>query len=268
MAITTLDQAIAGMQPTRIFSKTASPNATAGRMQSSWGTNGIPGFGNTPSTLVGSNLSSTGGAVQGQLPFTDAPSGLNYLARFVADMSVSGKVLLCDRLWHNGGITAVTTLQTVGSPTFPARDINGQNSGVGVMLGAEYVTTGAASAPTISVSYLNTNGIARSGNNIYPVTASSTVGAFYQIAFLAGDVGAQQVTSVQFSSAPTAGSVALVAYRVLAALEIAGPYQAAALDLVTGGMSVAYNGTVPFIIFIPSAAGAIYISGATTYTQG
>ena len=269
MAITTLDQAIAGMQPTRIFSKGVSATTAVGRIQSSWGTSGIPGLGNTPSTLAGANLSSTGGAIQGQMPFTDAPSGsLNYLARFVADMTVSGKVLLCDRLWHNGGITAVTTLQSFTSPVFPARDVNGQSNGVGVMLGVEYVTTGAAAVPTITVSYVNSSGVAHSGNNIFPVASSPLVGAFYQIAFQAGDVGAQQVTGIQFSALPNAGSVAIVAYRVIAALEIAGPYQAAALDLVTGGMSVAYNGTVPFLMFIPSVAGGAYMSGAVTYTQG
>ena len=252
----------------RFWAKAATPTLVTGRWHSTWGMAGIPGAGSWNTTLAGVNLSSTSAMVAGQIPFTDPGSGSSYLARFVGAVGQPGKLLLCDRLWHNGGFTAVTSAQTINSAAFPARDVNGSTNGVGVFVGMEYSATGAANTPTITVSYTNQAGTAgRTGSNL-TTSSAPPAGTFVGLTMQAGDTGVQSVQTVAFTSAPTAGSVNLVAYRVIAALECAQAYQASALDLVTGGMAQMFNGSVPYLVFIPTSTTASALSGGMTVTQG
>jgi hypothetical protein len=57
-------------------------------------------------------------------------------------------------------------------------------------------------------------------------------------------------------------------YRVLATLELTGAFVPNAVDAITGGFPQLYNGSVPFLIFIPSTTTTSNISGSVTYTQG
>src|ERR1700746_2680376 len=105
MAITTVDKALAGMQPFQMLTKLLG-GPGAGRLFSTWGIAGIPGAGSFNTTLAGGTYSSTGGLVAGQIPHFDPGGGISsYLARFVATNSnntISGAALLLDRLWDNG----------------------------------------------------------------------------------------------------------------------------------------------------------------------
>ena len=338
MAITTLDGAIAGMQPTRFFSKAITPTLVAGKPQSLWGLGGIPGAGSFDTTLNGVTLSSTSSNVNGQLPWVDPGAGTSYLARLVADATVGGKLLVCDRLWHNGGYTITSTAAqgviinagswSGGSITYtttaahnigvgqsiivtgvspsgyngtfttiagttgstivvtasnpgtytsggtvslplPARDINGATSGVGVLLGLEISGAAGAAAPTITVTYTNSSGTAsRTAGFAFATANSPAAGSFFPIGLQAGDVGVQSMQSIQLSTSWLSGTMNMVAYRVMESIEIPGAYVANAIDLVTGGMSQMFNGTVPFLIFIPSTTTASYVSGTLTVTQG
>lgn len=275
MAITTVDGAIAGMQPTWFFFKNITPTLVAGRPQSLWGLGGIPGAGSFSTALNGAALvSNSGGSslannLNGQLPWLDPASGNSYLSRLLGGVPNGGALLLCDRLWHNGGFTAVTTAQNITSPTWPARDQNGATSGAGVFLMLEYNATGAANTPTITVSYTNSAGVSgRTGTNSFATVASPAAGASYPIGLQAGDVGVQSVQSVTFSIAPTAGSVNLVAYRVIAALDAIGSTSPASIDLVTGGMPQIYNGSVPYLVIIAANNTGGYVFGSYGVTQG
>jgi hypothetical protein len=269
MPMASLDNAIAGMQQPRYFAKGVSSVPVIGRPHSTWLLQGIPSAGGNNTSLAGVHLSSSGGMVVGQLPFKDAVGGANYLARFVADCSQPGKILLCDRLWSNGGFTSVTSIQMVGNTPWYPRDNNGQSDGEGVYLALEYNFTAAGNTPTVSATYTNSAGVGgRVASTLIPITANATAQGFYPMSLANGDVGVKDVTFVTFSLAPTAGGCNLVAYRVLASLEIPGPYQASAIDLVTGGMAKMWNGTVPFLVFVPATASGFYLSGTLTTTQG
>ena len=125
MAITTRDQALAGMLQPNEFAKAATPTLVAGRPHSLWYLGGIPGAGSAPAPGIGgAQVTAT---TTGQLPFTNPVSGNTYLARLQAQATQPGTLLLCDRLWHNSGISAtVTTAQTFTSaPQIPARDLDG-----------------------------------------------------------------------------------------------------------------------------------------------
>lgn len=268
MAITTIDQLIAGMQATRFFQKVATPSAVAFRPQSLWGLAGIPGAGAFDTTLNGVALSNP---VSGQLPFTDGGGGINtYMARLVGSPGVqAGSLLLCDRLWHNGGYTITSTsAQNSTTPTWPARDEDGSTNGKGIFLGLEISANAGAAAPTITVTYTNSAGTgSRTGAFAVPTANSPLAGSFFPIALQAGDVGVRSLQSIQLSTSWISGTMNMVAYRVICQLDTFANGLAGSLDAITGGMPRMFNGSVPFLQII-NGGGAASVSGCLTMAQG
>lgn len=267
MAISTIDQLVAGMQPPIDFFKTATPTLVAGRPHSLFYLAGIPGASPLPIPgLSGEALTS----YEGQLPFNNPVAGNTYLARLLAAATVPGALLLYDRLWHCNGFTVTSTgAHTINSVAFPPRDAHGSANGVGVMLGVEVSATTGSPTPTITVGYTNSDDVSgRTATNIIPVVATSAAGAFYPIGLQAGDVGVRSIQTLTLSVSWVGGNFRLVAYRVLARLELPSGLVPGVLDAVTGGMPRLYDNTVPFLLFIPSATTASTISGSLVYTQG
>lgn len=268
MTISTLDQAIAGMQSPRFLAKAVTATTVAGRLQSLWPLAGNPGAGAYDNTLNGVALTSP---VNGQIPRTNPVGGnLAYLARFQVANTNAGTLLLVDRLWHNGGITITSTsAQAITSPAWPTRDASGTSDGDGVLLGVEVSAATGAGTPTISVGYTNQAGTAgRVGTNIVATTASATIGGFYAIGLQAGDTGVRSVQSLTLSATWTSGTINLVAYRVLASLELPGGAFTNAIDALTGGMPRIFDGSVPYLLFLPQAANTNIMSGCYVETHG
>lgn len=267
MAITTLDGAIAGMQPPRQIAKRVTATLVAGRPASLWSLAGQPGAGAFDSTLNGVTLT---GPQNGQIPRTNPGSGNAYLARLSAGATQAGVLLLLDRLWHNGGYTITSTgAQSITSPTWPARDVAGSTNGDGVCLAVEVSAATGAGTPTITIAYTNSSGTAsRSATNVQATVASSAIGATYFIGLQAGDTGVRSVQSLTLSATWTSGTINLVAYRMLAALEIPVANCTNAIDVVTGGMPRIYDGTVPWLVFVPNTTTASIITGTYVETHG
>lgn len=270
MAITTLDGAIAGMQWPRYFAKGLTAALVAGRPASYWSIAGAPGAGSFDSTLAGVALSGSSTQVNGQINFVDPGSGNAYLARLQASATQAGVLLLCDRLWHNGGYTITSTsAQNTTFPGLPSRDANGSTNGDGVLLACEISAATGAGTPTITCSYTNqSNTASRSATNIIATVASSAIGATYFIGLQAGDTGVRSLQSVTLSATWTSGTMNMVAFRPIAALELAGNFIPNALDVLTAGMPRLYNGTVPWLVFIPNTTSATSIQGQVIYTHG
>lgn len=270
MAITTLDGAIAGMQWPRFFAKAVTPTMVAGRPQSLWGLGGAPGAGTFDTTLAGVALSSTSAQVLGQIDFRDPGAGNSYLARFGGTATTAGQLILADRLWHNGGFTITSaTAQTVNSAAYPARDNAGTTNGDGVLLGLEISAAAGAAAPTITVSYTNSSNTAgRTATNAFATANSPTAGGFFPIGLQAGDIGVRSVQSLTLSVSWVSGTMNLVAYRPLASIPITSAFIPAAVDALTAGFPRLFNGTVPFLIFVPNTTTASNISGQVVWTQG
>lgn len=269
MAITTLDQVIASRKPPNYFSKAAFASASAGRPYSTFYQAGYPGAAAAPAPgLAGAALTT----YNGQIPFPAAVGGQSvYLDRFSGMASGSGgTLLLCDRLWHNSGLNmTIATAQTINSVAWPARDINASTNGVGVYLGLEVVTATGAGTPTLTANYTDSDGGAGiTGTNIDTTAATSIAGSFYRIGLAAGDYGVRSLQTFTLSATWTSGSVSLVAYRVLAALEISAASVPNAIDAVTGSLPLAHDGTVPFVIWIPQTTTASSVSGIVTFAQG
>ena len=270
MAITDYNGVIAGIQWPRFFAKNVTGTMVAGRPQSLWALAGNPGAGSFNGTLAGVALSSTSAQVAGQVHFSDPVSGNTYLQRLQASATIAGTLILADRLWHNGGFTITSnTSQTVNSVAFPDRDINGTTNGAGVLLGLEISAAAGAAAPTITVGYTNSDNTAsRTATNIFPTANSPSAGAFFPIGLQAGDIGVRSVQSLTLSVSWVSGTMNLVAYRPIVALELVGAQVPNAVDALTSGFPRLFDGSVPFFIFIPSTTTTSNISGSVVWTQG
>ena len=270
MAITTRDGALAGAQWPRFFGKAVTGTMVAGRPWSLWALAGSPGAGAFDTTLNGVILDQTAAQVNGAINFVDPVSGNSYLFRLGGQATIAGTLLLCDRIWHNGGYTITSTsAQNSTTPTWPARDALGTTDGVGVLLGLEISVSCGAAAPTLTVSYTNSAGTSgRTATNWFPTANSPAAGSFFPIGLQAGDVGVRSVQSLTRSVSWVSGTINLVAYRPLAYLELTSAQVPNAVDFLTGGFPRLYNGTTPFFLFIPSTTTTSNISGSVVWTQG
>lgn len=267
MAITTLDGALAGFKPIEFYSKALSGTLVAGRPFSPFYLAGIPGPAVAPTPgIAGAALTS----YSGQIGIPPA-SGDTHLGRasFVSSAQ-AGVVMLADRLWHNSGIVVTqNTAQTVNSVAWPARDRNGATLGEGVYIGLEISTATGAGASVVSISYTNSAGVAgRTGTLNPPYAATSAAGSFYIFNLQAGDVGVRSVQTYTSTVSMTSGVVRLVAFRVLAQIELPAPGIPGVIDPITGGLPREYDGTVPFPIYIPQTTTTTQLSGSVIHTQG
>lgn len=98
--------------------------------------------------------------------------------------------------------------------------------------------------------------------------ASPAIGAVYFIGLQAGDTGVRSVQSLTLSATWTSGTINLVAYRLIAALEIPVAGTPNAIDLVTGGMPRIYDDTVPWLVFQPNTTTATLVTGSYVETHG
>lgn len=266
MAITTMDGALAGMQYPRLFVKSVGGTMVAGRPHSYWTIAGTPGAGAIGATLNGTNQDNT---TAGCLPFTNPVSGNSYLARFQAGCTIAGTLLLIDRLWSNTlGVT--TGAQSITQPTLPARDANASTNGEGVMLALEVTAATSATTPVLSAfTYTNSAGTgSRSATFIDAFGNSYPAGSFLRVALQAGDIGVRSVQSINFSTAWTSGTFGLVAYRLIAALELTAALIPNAIDALTGGMPRIMDSSCLQLVFIPNTTTTSNIMGSVVWTQG
>lgn len=267
MAITTVDGIVAGLQPGREFIKAQTPNLLVGRPQSLFYLPGIPGAAAAPTPGVSGEALT---AYDGQLYFGNPSSGNAYLARFQASATTNGQLLLCDRLWHNSGMSiSSTSPQAINSVAWPARDANGSTNGDGVLVAVETSQNTGASNLTATLDYTNSAGTSgRVATSIINTSTSQSLGSFYPIGLQSGDSGVRSIQNVTWSSSWFSGMMHLVAYRVIARLDLPIAAAANAIDAVTGGMPRAFNNTVPFLVFIPATTTNSAISGHLVWTHG
>jgi hypothetical protein len=267
MAITTLDGALAGMQPPVTFTKAATPTLVAGRPHSLFYLAGAPGAATASSSgLAGAALTTRAG----QLAFTNPVSGNSYIGRLSGVATIAGTLILCDRLWDNSGLVMTSTsAQTINSAAFPARCADGTANGAQVLVGLEITGATGSGTPNLSMSYTNqSNTSGQTGAGILAGVASSAIGAFYPMGLAAGDTGVRSIQTFTLSATWTSGAASLVAYRELARLELSSGNIPNAIDALTSGFTRMFDNTVPFLIFIPSTTTASNISGTFTVTQG
>lgn len=267
MAITSLDQLIAGMLPPIEFLKVGGTMEAAGVMHSLLYTAGFPGAGVAPTPgLNGAALTT----YAGQIPFSNpGGSARSYLARLEAAASVPGRLMLADRLWHNSGIVVTTTgPQGITTPTWPARDRNGATAGDGVQIALEVsALMGNAAVTNTTLLYTNSAGTNSRVATIASFPASAQPGTFVRFELQAGDTGVQSIQAISLGTSYVSGTMHLVAYRALASLPVA-VNTGQALDAVALGMPRLYDNSVPFLLWLPTATTATTVQGQIVWAQG
>ncbi len=274
MGIATLDASAAGTRPPVAWNKAAASSTVAGRPISLWGVAGNPGAGGFNGTLNGVNVDST---TAGCLPRANPASGAAYVfSQEAGCIGQNGLLLLCDRLWHNGGFTITSTAaQNITQPTLPTRcptsftDDTPSTNGYGVLIGVEVSAQTGTGTPTLTMSYTNSAGTAgRTATNVQATASTSVVQTFYQMGLQAGDAGVRSVQSLTLSATWTSGTINLVAYRVLQAMTCIADGSPTSKDWFTGGGPRVYNGACLFFLFVPRTTTAPQLGGLYVETQG
>jgi hypothetical protein len=264
MAITTLDQVIAGCEPPNYFFKNLiiSPGT---RSASSFNTPGIPG------TAVISTAGLGGEALTsypGQLPFTNPPAGQKaYLARLAVSARTRATFTLCDRVWHNSGFNVTTTAvqNFTGCPDFN-RDINNAvGVGEGIFVGVEYYAPLASSA-AFSITYTNSAGVSGRTGSTGGLNTAMTTNGFAPITLQTGDLGVRSIQSASFSVAAASGTVSFIAYRPITIVGNMLDTSTNAIDALTSGLPEIYNDSVLF--FIMNGVSSASLNGSITFTKG
>lgn len=263
MAITTIAQATSGLLPTIYSAKITGGSASnVPQWISNWYESGYPPAATANGTnRSGQILTSSNNALR----FLNPTSGNSYLTGFIHNFfnniadSAQRSILLVDRLWENDSIDATATgAQSVGSPTWPARDINGTTSGVGVYIAVEISTGMGAATPVISITYTNSSGVTgRVGSTTYPTRSSAPRGHWFPISLQAGDVGVQSVENVTLSVSWVTGIMHLVAYRPIAMMGFGGRKgKFIAEDALTLGMPQLWDNSVLQIVGMATGSGS------------
>lgn len=272
MAITSLDQVIAGMSAPVPFIKTGVTMAAvaAQRAYTPWYVGANPGA--SVANAAGVNgqavTPALGTSVLGRLPRTNPGAGNAHLARLTAMNGTIGALWLIDRLWQNSGLTVTSTAaQAITPAALPSRDGAGGTNGANVMAAIEWSATGGAGTPTVTLTYTDQDGNA-GATGTFAGVATPPVGTFEIFGLAAGDTGVRAPTSFIQSATRTSGTMHLVLFRVLAVLEVNQANAAFAIDALTGGMPRVYDDSVLQLLWFPSATTALSLAGTYVETQG
>lgn len=245
----TEDEILAGLQPLRPVMKYSSSIAVGNKPYSSWALGGIPAAGVYDTTLNGVVCDNT---TVGAVDFQDPGSGVSRLTTWRGALTPAyAMYMLCDRLWHNGGITVTSTSsQSISSPTWPARDKNGSTNGAGVFLALEMSATVGNGNPTVTVTFTNSDGTASqtTNSNSTPALNNAPTGTFVILQHPAGCPGVRSVQSIQLSASLGSGTINLVAFRPLAMLQIPTSNGSNTMDAITAGMPTLFNGACLFFL--------------------
>ncbi len=271
MTITDLHQLVAGMvaNPT-VYGKVAVTGEAAGIPHTSWYLAGVTGAGSAPGS--GLNGATFSGTVSGQIPIPAAVSGERiYLAGFRATHTGNiGMIRLVDRIWGNVPVVTTTTAQAITSPTWPARDTAASTSGAGIYLALECSSaTGNAGAITnTTVTYTNSSGTGSRTATLPSFPATAVAGTWVPFSLQAGDVGVQSVQSITLGTSYVSGAIHLVAYRVIADLDVPNANTARAANWIDLGLPVIWDSSVLQQIYYPSSTAIGTVDGTLTYAQG
>ena len=273
MAITTVDGIVAGLQVPQTFFKVGATMEAVGVMHSLFYTTGVPGAAVAPTPgLAGAALTT----YDGQIPYTNPSSGNGYLAGVNVSATLAGTLYVCDRLWHNSGLTVTTTtIQAITTPAFPARDKAGSANGDGIMVGIEVrtATTNAGAVTNTTLNYTNQGGTTGNVATITSFPATAVAGTFVPFQLAAGDTGVRAITNasgggITLGTSYGAGAIHLVAYRVLATIPVGLANTGLVSDYAGVGLPRLYGNTVPFLLWRPSATTAVTVQGEVLYAHG
>lgn len=271
MAITTLDGVIAGFQRPHTLIKSGITMAAVGaiRAYTPWYAAGSPGA--SVATTIGVNgeaCTPALGSVGSRILRANPGVGNAYLGRLAMQASNNGTLWLIDRLWQNSGLsTTLTTAQAITPAALPARSADGTINGADVLAAIEWSVVGGAGVPTVTLTYTDQDGNA-GASALVTAVAAPPVGTFEIFTLGAGDTGIRAPTSFIQSATRTSGTMHLVLFRLIAAIDCTSSNIGNAIDALTSGMPRIYNDSILQTIWFPSATAGVNMTGQYIETHG
>ena len=222
MAITTMDGLVAAIAAAQeITWQKASMTSAAGFWSSLWAEAGNPAagtlsVGNTANGLVPTDATAGAGLISA---FTGANKG--YLAAFSAISTSACQVILYDRLFHVGSISAAAAATTTltAQPSFTGRVGGGGTEFGEVELWIEINVVIPATATTVTVNYQDGTAAGGAAQTATQMQGASLTGAPTKRMIpmaLANGTGCQKINSVTVATPAASGSFNIVALRRLA----------------------------------------------------
>jgi hypothetical protein len=274
MAIATLADLLAAREQRLAFAKLQTSNG--GFPVQLWRTFGKPENGTDPVSGVAGQVLTI--ADNGTFDMVNPSSGLTYLARVSIASGVAGAIVICDRLWHNSGLSpTVLTAQTVNSVALPSRcpvrsDPTGQTfdalgNGVEAWFQVMGTAMGAGTvAPTIS--YTDDQGNAGNVVTLNNWSSAMIANRTERFELLAGDRGVRSIQTYQQTATQTSGVFSLVLRRRIATLWIPAVNQPFTFDWNMLGMPVIPNSAHLEFLWLPLTPSVQAVHGEIVLAQG
>lgn len=259
------------------FMKSGTAPDTAGYWYGTFKDAGFPGAW-APGTpgVNGRITDGTSVADYGCIPIPNPASGGNYLTELSLAASVNHSNFFYDVLWVNSGlsVTTTSTVQTIASPTLPARDANGTTAGEGCVIGLYFsaASTLAAVNALSQVTYTNSKG---TGSRIATLVgiagsqapATPVVGTVLWYNLAAGDTGVATIQGFNIGATSwLTGTINLFIARDIASIGTTIPNVAAQKIIGMPGIRL-YNNSCLQHAILASAATATFFAGELTVME-
>lgn len=267
MAISTVDELIAGAVRPVSFRKATFTGEAAGEMFCPVFTTGYPGAASAPTGLNGSALTSLTGAI----PIPAAVTG-DYVELTGFDVQQGGSVggvWLIDLLWWNGSITITTTTnQAITHPGLPARDRSASTSGDGVFLGllVSSATGNGSPVTNTTATYTDSAGNASNSATITSFPATAVAGTFVPFNLAAGDTGVKTVEGITLGTSYVSGTIHLVQYRPIAYVPLTTAGVGA--SMAPGTLRRIWDSSCLTLLYDLTGTTGGVVSGLLQYSQG
>lgn len=277
MAITTVDQIVAGMLPPLSLQKASFTGEAAGQWHTLQALAGNPG----PITLGTPGLngaSVSASALGGNFPYANPATGNSYLAKmaFMAGANIVG-VKLYDLLWYNTGITVTTTTsQSITFSGLPSRCVPASGStpdanggGVEAWLLATSTTGNAGTIANTTFGYTNEVGTAsRSGGLVYSAPITMTGGTMIPFQLQAGDFGVRSIQSITLGTSYVSGALSLICLRSIGEIYLPTASSGIQLDWAGLGLPRLFDSSSLYMAVMLAGTAAGSTAGSINITQG
>ena len=259
------------------FMKTGTAPDTTGYWYGTFKDAGYPGAW-APGTpgVNGRITDGTAAADYGCIPIPNPSVGANFLTELQMSASLNHTHCFYDLLWVNSGLSVTTTatVQTIASPTLPARDVNGTTNGEGCVIGLYFsaASTLAAVNALSQVTYTNSKGVSGRIATLTGITGSQApatpvIGTVLWYNLAAGDTGVRSIQGFNIGATSwLTGTINLFIARDIATIGTTIPNVAAQKVLGSPGSRL-YNGTCMHHAILASAATATFFAGELTIME-
>ena len=259
------------------FMKAGTAPDTAGYWYGTFKDAGFPGAW-APGTpgLNGRITDGTSAADYGCIPIPNPSLGGNYLTELQMAASLNHAHFIYDVLWVNSGlsVTTVSSVQTIASPTLPARDATGTTDGEGCVIGLYFsaASTLAAVNALSQVTYTNSKGVAGKIATQVAIQGSQApatpvIGTVLWYNLAAGDTGVRSIQGFNIGATSwLTGTINLFIARDIATIGTTIPNVAAQKIIGMPGIRL-YNNTCLHHAILASAATATFFAGELTVME-